>query len=425
MKINIIILTFFIPFIYSDDTNIYKTNLSENDMFGKYYQKAREILKSMSPNEKIAQMFFLRYNYQKVVEQINTKNNFGGYVLFSEDFVNHDKNSIKKELEKIQNALKIKLGLSVDEEGGKVVRISKYSKFRNEQFKSSQEYYKEGGIPKILEIEKEKRNLIKDLNLNINLAPVADYSSNSSSYIYNRTLGQNLSETEKYIGEVVKAANNDNFITCLKHFPGYGSNEDTHGKLVYDKREKSEFEETDFKPFIAGIKENVPMIMVSHNIIEKIDSKYPSSISAKIHKILREELNYTGIIITDDISMGAITQFVNQQSIGTIAILSGVDIIISSNQTQNYEEVVNDYENNLIDDEQIDNAVTRILAWKLMYMGNIINSNIVSINDSSSSFFTYFIIFIILALVVFSVYYFFLRKPKVSGQSASDLIAKL
>ena len=425
MKINIIILTFFIPFIYSDDTNIYKTNLNENDMFGKYYQKAREILKSMSPNEKIAQMFFLRYNYQKVVEQINTKNNFGGYVLFSEDFVNHDKNSIKKELEKIQNALKIKLGLSVDEEGGKVVRISKYSKFRNEQFKSSQEYYKEGGIPKILEIEKEKRNLIKDLNLNINLAPVADYSSNSSSYIYNRTLGQNLSETEKYIGEVVKAANNDNFITCLKHFPGYGSNEDTHGKLVYDKREKSEFEETDFKPFIAGIKENVPMIMVSHNIIEKIDSKYPSSISAKIHKILREELNYTGIIITDDISMGAITQFVNQQSIGTIAILSGVDIIISSNQTQNYEEVVNDYENNLIDDEQIDNAVTRILAWKLMYMGNIINSNIVSINDSSSSFFTYFIIFIILALVVFSVYYFFLRKPKVSGQSASDLIAKL
>ena len=425
MKINIIILTFFIPFIYSDDTNIYKTNLNENDMFGKYYQKAREILKSMSPNEKIAQMFFLRYNYQKVVEQINTKNNFGGYVLFSEDFVNHDKNSIKKELEKIQNALKIKLGLSVDEEGGKVVRISKYSKFRNEQFKSSQEYYKEGGIPKILEIEKEKRNLIKDLNLNINLAPVADYSSNSSSYIYNRTLGQNLSETEKYIGEVVKAANNDNFITCLKHFPGYGSNEDTHGKLVYDKREKSEFEETDFKPFIAGIKENVPMIMVSHNIIEKIDSKYPSSISAKIHKILREELNYTGIIITDDISMGAITQFVNQQSIGTIAILSGVDIIISSNQTQNYEEVVNDFNNNLIKDEQIDNAVTRILAWKLMYMGNIINSNIVSINDSSSSFFTYFIIFIILALVVFSVYYFFLRKPKVSGQSASDLIAKL
>ena len=425
MKINIIILTFFIPFIYSDDTNIYKTNLNENDMFGKYYQKAREILKSMSPKEKIAQMFFLRYNYQKVVEQINTKNNFGGYVLFSEDFVNHDKNSIKKELEKIQNALKIKLGLSVDEEGGKVVRISKYSKFRNEQFKSSQEYYKEGGIPKILEIEKEKRNLIKDLNLNINLAPVADYSSNSSSYIYNRTLGQSLSETEKYIGEVVKAANNDNFITCLKHFPGYGSNEDTHGKLVYDKREKSEFEETDFKPFIAGIKENVPMIMVSHNIIEKIDSKYPSSISAKIHKILREELNYTGIIITDDISMGAITQFVNQQSIGTIAILSGVDIIISSNQTQNYEEVVNDYKNNLIDDEQIDNAVTRILAWKLMYMGNIINSNIVSINDSSSSFFTYFIIFIILALVVFSVYYFFLRKPKVSGQSASDLIAKL
>ena len=225
-------------------------------------------------------------------------------------------------------------------------------------------FNKDGGIKKILEIEKEKRNLIKNLSLNINFAPVADYTENSSSYIYNRTLGQSITETEKYISEVVKEANKDNFTTCLKHFPGYGGNTDTHKGIAIDKRELKEFKEKDFKPFIAGINQNVPMIMVSHNIIEKIDSKYPSSISAKIHKILREELKYTGLIVTDDISMGAITQFGSGQSIGTVALLSGVDIIMSSNNTQNYDDVVKAYDKGIIDIEQIDIAVTRILACK-------------------------------------------------------------
>ena len=417
MNIKIFILTCFIPFFYSDDKNIYKKNLSDNDMFAKYYSDAKKILKTMSPKEKIAQMFFIRYDYKKVVKHINNIN-FGGYVLFAIDFQKHNKNSINKELEAIQKAVKIKLGLSVDEEGGTVVRISYHKQYRKEKFKSPQEYYKDGGIKKILEIEKEKRNLIKELNLNINFAPVADYTENTSSYIYNRTLGQNITETEKYISEVVKEANKDNFTTCLKHFPGYGGNSDTHKGIAIDKRELEEFREKDFKPFIAGINQNVPMIMVSHNIIEKVDSKYPSSISAKIHKILREELKYTGLIVTDDISMGAITQFGSGQSIGTVALLSGVDIIMSSNNTQNYDDVVKAYDKGIIDIEQIDIAVTRILAWKLMYMGNIINTNIVPIKISH--FWTYFIIVIFVALAGFLAYYFFHRKPKVSGLSTDE-----
>ena len=248
----------------------------------------------------------------------------------------------------------------------------------------------------------------KELNLNINFAPVADYTANTASYIYKRTLGQNITETEKYISEVVKQGNNNNFTTCLKHFPGYGGNSDTHKGMAIDTRDLEEFRKNDFKPFIAGINEKVPMIMVSHNIIEKVDSNYPSSLSAKIHKILREELNYSGIIITDDISMGAITEFIKNESIATIAILSGVDIILTSNNTQNYDEVVQDFEKGIIDIEQIDNAVTRILAYKLMYFGDIINYNIVPIK--TSNFWTNFIIFFIIFLIgSVAVYYFLLR----------------
>ena len=392
MNVYIIILTFFIPFIYSNDKNIYKSNLSDNDIFAQYYPKAKEILKEMSIKDKIAQMFFLRYNYNEVLNHIKTFN-FGGYILYAVDFQSHNKNSIKNELEAIQKELKIKLGLSVDEEGGTVNRISLYKQYRDEPFKSPQNYYNEGGIKKVLEIEKEKINLIKELNLNINFAPVADYTANTASYIY-------------------------------KSFPGYGGNSDTHKGMARDTRDLEEFRKNDFKPFIAGINEKVPMIMVSHNIIEKVDSNYPSSLSAKIHKILREELNYSGIIITDDISMGAITEFIKNESIATIAILSGVDIILTSNNTQNYDEVVQDFEKGIIDIEQIDNAVTRILAYKLMYFGDIINYNIVPIK--TSNFWTYFIIFFIIFLIGgVAVYYFLLRKPKVSGVSASDLIDKL
>ena len=122
--------------------------------------------------------------------------------------------------------------------------------------------------------------------------------------------------------------------------------------------------------------------------------------------------------------MGAITEFIKNESIATIAILSGVDIILTSNNTQNYDEVVQDFEKGIIDIEQIDNAVTRILAYKLMYFGDIINYNIVPIK--TSNFWTYFIIFFIIFLIGgVAVYYFLLRKPKVSGVSASDLIDKL
>ena len=409
----VIIFTIIKAIITLDESNIYNSSLKNTDIFGKYYDKAKTLLKKMSLEEKVGQVFNTRYD-NKTKEELKTYH-YGGLTLFANHFENKTKSQLLSELKDLDKLSKLNLSFAVDEEGGKVVRISKYKAFRNESFKSPQEYYKEGGIPKILEAEKEKRKFIKDLYLNINFAPVADFTTDPSSYIHFRTLGQNLSETEKYIGEVVKAANNDNFITCLKHFPGYGSNEDTHGKLVYDKREKSEFEETDFKPFIAGIKENVPMIMVSHNIIEKIDSKYPSSISAKIHKILREELNYTGLIITDDISMGAITYFKKNDSIPITALLCGNDIILTSNNSESYKELLGFIKKNDKYKIILDNAVTRILAYKLQY-------GIVKFDEGSSIFKIIIIILAVVLVVGVLVYFFVFRKR---DNSSPDFNEKL
>ena len=114
------------------------------------------------------------------------------------------------------------LGLSVDEEGGIVCRVSKY--FRKEgNFPSPQEIYNESGIAGILSIDQEKRDLLRNFSLNINLAPVADLSYNPNDYMFERTLGRLLNITAEYIGADVEGYVNDTFTCCAKHFPGYGN----------------------------------------------------------------------------------------------------------------------------------------------------------------------------------------------------------
>ena len=127
------------------------------------------------------------------------------------------------------------LGLSVDEEGGTVNRISKYHR-KEGIFPSPQKIYNESGIKGILEIDAEKRNLLRKFKVNINFAPVADISYNSSDFIFSRTLGKSPEETAEYIKKDVESYEKDNFTSCIKHFPGYGNNVDTHKDIAIDNR---------------------------------------------------------------------------------------------------------------------------------------------------------------------------------------------
>jgi beta-N-acetylhexosaminidase len=200
-------------------------------------------------------------------------------MLFAYDF-NYDEEFIKNYIKNIQKlsieSVGIPLGLSVDEEGGIVNRVSKYH--RTEEFPSPQEIYSKEGIEGILKIDQEKRDLLRKFNLNVNLAPVADVSYNKSDYIYRRTLGKPPIETANYIEKDVEGYVNDKFSCCLKHFPGYGNNVNTHGGMAIDERSYDVFLEEDFLPFIAAIKQNVPMILISHNIVVCKDPNFPASV---------------------------------------------------------------------------------------------------------------------------------------------------
>ena len=338
-----------------------------DDLFFDYYQEASAVMEKMSLEEKVGQLFLVRYEYWDVKDQI--KNYYpGGYVLFAKDFQDHTKTTIKSELDAHQKLSKIPLTFAVDEEGGYVTRVSKFSEFRSEKFQSNQYYYNLGGYDKLKEIEEEKASLLLSLGLNMNLAPVADVSTDVNDFIHIRTFGKDANETSTFISNMVGYAKDSGISSCLKHFPGYGNNVDTHTGSAYDKRSYETFTSSDYLPFISGIKAGVPSIMVSHNVMEVVDSSYPASLSKKvITGELREKLDFSGIVITDDLAMDAVKSYVNEGSAAVLAINAGNDMIITSDFETMYKEVLNAVNDGTIKKETVDNAVRRILAWKHAY----------------------------------------------------------
>lgn len=343
-----------------------KTYINDNEIkesiFKDSYKKASKLVTEMTIEEKIAQLFLVQYD--KIYPTKYKDNPPGGYLLFAKDIENHTKETMKEELNNANKNSKYPLVFAVDEEGGFVTRVSRFKEFRDEKFASPRSYYEEGGESLLKETEKEKAELLKSIGFNLNLAPVADVSTNENDFINNRTFNRNAQETSELIKKMVEYANEFKINSCLKHFPGYGNNEDTHTGIAIDNRDYLTLKENDYLPFIAGIEAKVPCILVSHNIINSIDSEYPASLSGKVIYELRNNLNFTGIIITDDLAMDAVKSYVDDGNAATLAIQSGNDMIITSEFEKMYKEILNSYNEGIISEETINKAVLRIIAWK-------------------------------------------------------------
>ncbi len=323
-----------------------------------------EIIAGMSLEEKVGQMFIIRCPATGVVADVKEYHP-GGFVLFARDFEKQTKDGIKKTIGAYQQSAGIKMLIAVDEEGGKVNRISKFSQFRDEPFLSPQALYRKGGWALIESDTKEKAALLKSLGVNLNLAPVCDVA-NEGSYIYERTFGPDAVLTSSYVEKVVKIMNDSRVGVTLKHFPGYGNNENTHTGIAYDKRPYSQFEKADFLPFIAGIKAGAGSVMVSHNIVTCMDPAYPASLSPEVHQILRNTLGFDGVIMTDDLSMDAIKEYTGGDSSRAAiqAIHAGNDLLCCTDYEVQIPAVINAVKSGEISMERIEESVRRILLWK-------------------------------------------------------------
>ncbi len=319
--------------------------------------RALQLLSQMSLEEKIGQVILCRYPDN--ARELQEKYHFGGYTLYAKDFQNETEESIKEKLAAISASSSIPPFIAADEEGGSVVRISRYPQFSDAPLPPLSE-----GAIDIAHFAEKMAEVLKKGGVNLNLAPVADVAESEWDYIFDRTCGLDYEETGNVIAELAEKLNQYNIMCCLKHFPGYGSNVDTHTGIAVDERTENDFITKDFIPFKKGIEAGAPMVMVNHNIVTSYNETVPASLAPEVHGALRE-LGFEGIIVTDDLGMSAITEYTDNPY--TDAFLAGNDLLCTSDGTACYDALYQGIVNGEIDENRLDESVYRILTAKIRY----------------------------------------------------------
>ncbi|MGN0521182.1 MAG: glycoside hydrolase family 3 protein [Eubacterium sp.] len=356
-----------------DDKENLGLTANEQETEQEYYsdpleRQAREMIEEMTLYEKIGQMLLYYIPKEEPLEKME-RWQFGGYIFFSRNFENSTPQQTMLEIAEYQTVAKIPAFMAVDEEGGAVNRISQYSQYRSEPFKSGRALYREGGWEAVISDSNDKADFLANLGFNTVLAPVADVPYSNSDFIYSRAFSTDENEVGEYIKNVVTAMNEKRFLSCVKHFPGYGNNVNTHTEISVDPRSWQSIEERDLIPFKAAVESGVPMIMVSHNIIEDFDSGIPASLSLKLHQYIRNEMNYDGIIVCDGLGMKGVTDYVDgdKGEAAVQAVLGGNDMLCATDVGVQLRAIAAAVENGRIDESQIDSSVERIIITKINY----------------------------------------------------------
>ena len=326
------------------------------------------LLSDMTLEEKVGQMFFVRCPDVQAAEMVS-EYHLGGYLLFGRDFQDNAGEWLTAEaftntMAAYQAAADIPLLIGVDEEGGTVARATRNPNLFAAKRKSPQAVYAQGGMEAILADTRQVNEGLLSYGINVNFAPVADVSTDSADFIYDRAFGQDAAATADYVSQVVAEMDAEGIGSVLKHFPGYGSNADTHTGVAIDQRPYETFVSGDFLPFQAGIDAGADCVLVSHNVVTAMDDALPASLSPEVHRILREELGFTGVILTDDLAMDAVEAYAEDGSAAVLAVLAGNDMIVTTDYRVQIPLVIAAVEEGTVDEGLIDRAVVRVLTWK-------------------------------------------------------------
>ncbi len=328
-------------------------------------QVVEDLLSSMTLEERVGQLFFVRCPAEGAAEDVEAYH-LGGYILFGRDTKDKTANELIQAIQHYQDAASIPLLIGVDEEGGTVVRVSSNPHLRSEKFASPQRLYALGGMDRVLADTREKDILLQALGFNVNLTPVADVSTDPGDFIYARAFGQDADATADYVSAVTGQMRADTMGSVLKHFPGYGSNADTHTGIAVDDRPYEDLVSRDFLPFQAGMATggDTTAVLVSHNIVTCMDPDLPASLSPAVHRILREDLDFDGAVMTDDLAMDAVSAYAGDGAMAVLALQAGNDLVLTTDYRTQIPKVLEAVENGTLEEAAIDAACRRVLRWK-------------------------------------------------------------
>ena len=324
--------------------------------------RQEEILETMSLEEKIGQLFIVRY--ENLDDEDTADYHLGGITFYARDLKNETPESFKEKIDELQSYVSIPMFMSVDEEGGTVVRVSAYSQYREYEFRSPRSYFAQGGMELVLEREGEKAELLSSLGLNMNLSPVADVTDDPYAYMYDRSLGQDAKTTGEFVVGTVNKAFENGVASVVKHFPGHGNNSDTHKVIAEDERSLEELKNRDLIPFQMAMDQSECAIMIGHTIVDALDSEYPASLSKKVHDYIRNEMGFDGVIMPDALDM-TVASLYGDEKCAVLAIEAGNDMLCTTDYKDQYNALINAVKNGEISEERINESVLRILKWKI------------------------------------------------------------
>ncbi len=250
--------------------------------------------------------------------------NIGGVILFSQ---NYESPAQLAELVNSIQALRKEypLFIAVDHEGGRVVRFKKHFT----EIPSMLDLAKTSSPKLCYHVTKLMAEELAICGINLNLSPVCDVISNKENKVIgDRAFGTDPETVSTFISSAIRGFQTNGVLACAKHFPGHGdTSKDSHHQLPIIKKSLSELKRVDLPPFVKAVKSRVEFIMTAHVIIEGLDPHLPCSLSPKAYDLLRKDLKYTKIIITDDMQMKAITDRYSKEEAAVMAIKAGADII--------------------------------------------------------------------------------------------------
>ncbi len=288
----------------------------------------------------------------------------GGLCYFAANLVDASQTALM--LQNTQTYAKTSLFLSLDEEGGAVSRAGRNEKMNVTHLDDAADYGRQGDVAAVYAAGKTLGKELSALGFNLNLAPVADVSGKTeSSEIGRRAYSADPEVTAAMVSNMVEGLQRGGILSCLKHFPGHGSvQSDSHAGTGVSTRTLEELRQTDWLPFQAGIESGALFVLLSHQTNENL-SALPCSLSPEVVRLLREELGFAGLIVTDALNMGAITDHYSSGEAAVLAIQAGCDLLLMPEDLQAaFDGLKAAAEDGTISEDRIDESVLRILTIK-------------------------------------------------------------
>lgn len=346
-----------------------------------------ERIGAMTLEQKVAQLFIV--TPEALVEGVSqvtqagdmtregvTAHPVGGIVYFAQNLLDPEQTTtmLANVKQFYADAGNVAPFIAVDEEGGTVVRVADNEAFGAQDVGDASALGSAGDTEAAKRAAEQIADYLMPLGFNLDFAPVADVVNPLRSDTMGlRSFSSDAAVAADMVRAEVEGFRDKKMLCCAKHFPGIGAAAgDSHEGAITIDSTNEELETVDLVPFRAAIEAGVPMIMVGHVSLPNIvgDSTPAPLSSAVVQGMLRDSLGYTGIIVTDSLSMGAITDYYTPAEAAVAALKAGCDIpLMPERFDEAYQGVLNAVQAGELTEERLDESLTRILTAKQEYFG--------------------------------------------------------